>query len=167
MTDAVTTAAAGSDIGANRERQRALYGAPIGDRVRRLTAGLGISQARLARALGISPAMLSQLVSARRVTTGDPAVLARLRTLDQRCGGSAGPPDAAAVEVLLADVARLRWSWAAGHPTAEPARRQPTVADALRRVAEPARLAAAAAALAPSFPELADLLRQAAGRARR
>lgn len=69
----------------NRERQRQLYGAPLGDRVRRLTTGLGISQARLARTLGISPAMLSQLVSGRRVKIGDPAVLARLMMLDQRC----------------------------------------------------------------------------------
>ena len=54
-------------VRANRVRQCELYGAPLGDRVRRLTARLGVSQARLARVLGISPAMLSQLVSGRRV----------------------------------------------------------------------------------------------------
>jgi hypothetical protein len=42
-----------------------------------------------------------------------------------------------------------------------------TAVAALRRIAEPARLAAAAAALGPGFPELAEVLRQAAGRPRR
>jgi hypothetical protein len=41
-----------------------------------------------------------------------------------------------------------------------------SAADALRGIAEPARLTAAAAALGPAFPELAELLRQAAGRPR-
>jgi len=74
----------------NRGRQRELYGAPLGDRLRRLTAELGITQGRLAQTLGVSPAMLSQLASARRVKIGDPAVLARLQLLDHRC--AAGPP---------------------------------------------------------------------------
>src|SRR5580765_6303333 len=91
----------------NRARQRELYGAPLGDRVRRLTIRLGISQARLARVLGISPAMLSQLVSARRVKIGDPAVLARLRTLDQRCAVLAPAGDRRAVDELLTSVARM------------------------------------------------------------
>jgi hypothetical protein len=49
---------------------------------------------------------------------------------------------------------------------AEPAGRIRTPADALRGIAEPARLTAAAAALGPAFPELAEALRQAAGRPR-
>lgn len=147
----------------NRERQRQLYGAPLGDRVRRLTTGLGISQARLARALGISPAMLSQLASARRVKIGDPAVLARLMMLDQRCRAVAEPPPGRAVDALLADVARVRWHWAGSRPAPRPpGRSRGSAADALRGVAEPARLAAAAAALGPGFPELAEVLRQAA-----
>ena len=73
----------------NRGRQRELYGAPLGDRVRRLTAGLGITQGRLAQTLGVSPAMLSQLASARRVKIGDPAVLARLQLLDRPVRGRA------------------------------------------------------------------------------
>ncbi|WP_219416713.1 XRE family transcriptional regulator [Pseudonocardia nigra] len=158
-----------ADIAANRERQRELYGSPLGDRVRTLTGALGITQARLARALGVSPAMLSQLVSARRVKIGDPAVLARLLMLDQRCQGLRTPPEPRAVEVLLADVARVRWHWTA--PRVGERRRRRAAADgaaidALRGIAEPARLAAAAAALGPAFPELADALRQAAGRPR-
>jgi hypothetical protein len=39
-----------------------------------------------------------------------------------------------------------------------------TAAAVLRGVSDPARLAAAAAALGPTFPELAEVLRQAASR---
>jgi transcriptional regulator with XRE-family HTH domain len=163
----------------NRTRQAELYGAPIGDRVRRLTTGLHITQARLARALGISAAMLSQLASGRRVKIGDPAVLARLLLLDQRCTELVTPDaplTARAVEVLLADVARAHWQFSPTPlPPAPPVRLRPvppvpppaggtTAADALRRLAAPARLAAAAATLGPGFPELAEVLRQAAGR---
>jgi transcriptional regulator with XRE-family HTH domain len=171
----------GARIAANRDRQRELYGAPLGDRVRRLTGLLDVSQARLARALGISPAMLSQLAGGRRVKIGDPSVLARMLVLEQRCRGMVERPSGAAVEALLADVARADWRWAQwawsargsaagravpGRP-ARPAHDGPrSPADALRGVAEPARLAAAAAALGPAFPELAEVLRQAAGRPR-
>jgi hypothetical protein len=164
--------ATGSWLIDNRERQRRLYGAPLGERVRRLTGALGISQARLARTLGISPAMLSQLVSARRVKIGDPAVLARMLLLDQRCHRMRLPASRDAVDELLAEVAETRWHWN-GRPAQRP---RPlghrvsrdegggTAAAVLRGVAEPARLAAAAAALGPTFPELAEILRQAASR---
>lgn len=161
----------------NQERQRELYGAPLGERVRRLTGALGISQARLARTLGMSPAMLSQLVSARRVKIGDPAVLARMLLLDQRCHGLRTPADRGAVDALLAETAEARWHWngqranrprtsgprTAGHRVQ---RSVPdgTAASVLRGVSDPARLAAAAAALGPTFPELAEVLRQAASR---
>jgi hypothetical protein len=181
MVARAATGAADGRIVANRERQRELYGAPLGDRVRGLTAALRISQARLARALGVSPAMLSQLASARRVKIGDPAVLARLMVLDQRCRALPERPPTRVVEALLAEVAVARWQWAGtaagpGRPPgasrpgpARPLRsapREPSAADALRAVAEPARLAAAAAALGASFPELAEVLRQAAARPR-
>jgi|SRR5690349_10945438 len=141
-------------VRANRARQCELYGAPLGDRVRTLTARLGVSQARLARVLGISPAMLSQLVSARRVKIGDPAVLARLRALDQGRAAHITARDPRAVEKLLSDIARMRWQWAGPAP--------PTAAEVLRAVAEPRQLAAAAAALRTTFPEVAEVLRQAA-----
>lgn len=154
-------------IAINRERQRELYGAPLGDRVRGLTAVLGISQARLARTLGMSPAMLSQLVSARRVKIGDPAVLARLLMLDQRCRAAGGRPDPRAVDVLLVEVSRARWHWSgSGRSPVRHHHGGPSAVEALRGLAEPARLAAAAAALAPAFPELAEALRQAAARPR-
>jgi hypothetical protein len=176
------TAGVGVRLALNRHRQRELYGSPLGDRVRRLTTSLGITQARLAHTLGLSPAMLSQLASARRVKIGDPAVLARLQLLDQRCGAGV-PRGPAAVDALLDEVSRARLRWTAGEvPTphrgaparrtsdrdAEPGRPVPgSPADALRGLAPPARLAAAAAALAPGFPELAEVLRQAAVRPRR
>lgn len=159
----------GARIARGRGRQCELYGAPLGDRVRRLTAALGISQARLARTLGISPAMLSQLVSARRVKIGDPAVLARLLMLDQRCQAVHTPPDPRTVDALLAEVAGAQWQWTGPGVPAPRAARASTggsAAEALRGVAGPARLAAAAAALGTSFPELAEVLRQAACRPR-
>src|SRR5690242_18885115 len=156
----------------NRGRQRELYGAPLGDRLRRLTAELGITQGRLAQTLGISPVMHSQLASARRVKIGDPAVLARLQLLDHRC--AAGPPRGrGVVDAQLTEVAGAQLHWtgadvpdaARGHEpgVAAPGTRRPvgdgpwavrTPAEALRTVAPPARLAAAAAALTPGFPEL-------------
>jgi transcriptional regulator with XRE-family HTH domain len=162
-------AAARGRVALNRRRQRELYGSPLGDRVRRLTGALGITQARLARTLGVSPAMLSQRASARRVKIGDPAVLARLQLLDQRCAVSP-PSGRAAVEALLDEVGRARLQWGA-HDGQAARSTQPGVAvapgpgpagAALRAVAPPARLAAAAATLAPAFPELAEVLRQAA-----
>ena len=68
--------------------------------------------------------------------------------------------------------AKLRWSSAevtgtgraqAPHVPA-PRRPVPTADDALRGVSPPARLVAAAAALATSFPEIAEVLRRAASR---
>jgi hypothetical protein len=92
------------------------------------------------------------------------------------------------VEALLEEVGRARLQWTARDAAVHPVRPErrgadvivspphhrapdrpgrggtdgPAPADALRAVAPPARLAAAAAALAPAFPELAAVLRQAA-----
>ncbi len=173
-----------SDTTANRERQRELYGAPMSERVHRLTGVLGVTQATLAATVGMSPAMLSQLVSGRRVKIGDPAVLTRLMALDERV--ARGPVCAEEVPALLeqARAAKLRWSCpetgvAAGRapvagvaaspahlpdPRRAPSRPAPTADDALRGVSAPARLVAAAAALAPAFPEIAEVLRRAASR---
>jgi hypothetical protein len=82
----------GDQVAGNRARQREIYGEPLGERVRRLTAGLGITQAGLASALGLSPAMLSQLSGARRVKIGDPAVLGRMVALDRRVARGPVPP---------------------------------------------------------------------------
>lgn len=142
----------------NLARQRALYGEELRDKVRRLQTGLGVSQARLARAIGISTAMLSQLMGGRRVKIGDPNVLARLLLLDRQVSrGAAG--DKARAEALLAHVRGSRPHL--GIPTAahDPA-------DALRGIASPAQLAAAANVLGPRFPTIAELLRRAAAERR-
>ncbi|ANY08379.1 helix-turn-helix domain-containing protein [Pseudonocardia sp. HH130630-07] len=169
---------AGDQVAANRARQREIYGEPLGERVRRLTTGLGITQARLAATLGLSPAMLSQLSGARRVKIGDPAVLGRMATLDRRL--AAGPVPAPEVENLLAAIRSEPTRWGppacgrcgagagddlpAGARARRPRPAPPSADDALRGVTAPARLVAAAATLAPSFPEIAEVLRRAAAR---
>ncbi|MFC5948310.1 XRE family transcriptional regulator [Pseudonocardia lutea] len=172
-------------LAANRERQRALYGTPLAERVHRMTRALGVTQGTVAATLGMSPAMLSQLVGAKRVKIGDPAVLARLLLLDGRC--AAGPVAPEEVPALLEEVRTASPEWPALRarpvgasrdpavaPVGVPVRRHPATrpdprrdpgllaAEALRRVAGPTQLVAAAAALAATFPELAALLRRAA-----
>lgn len=166
-------------LAANRERQRALYGAPIGQTVHRVVKALGVTQGTLARTVGVSPAMLSQLVTGRRVKIGDPAVLARLRMLDDRAAGPAVAADR--VPGLLAAVRSstpVAWTAQPGQP-GQPGRPDPSgpadragdpprpvrpadPTEALRAVTTPARLVAAAAALGTAFPEIAALLRRAA-----
>jgi len=151
-------AAARSTFARNVARQRELYGEPLGDRIRRLQAALGVSQARLAEGLGLSTAMLSQLVSARRVKIGDPGVLSRLTLLDRHVRRlPAGEPVRA--EELLAQLRQAR-----PHLGLPGASSDPT--EALRAVAAPAQLAAAASVLGPRFPAIAELLRRAAAERR-
>ncbi|WP_051580152.1 hypothetical protein [Pseudonocardia acaciae] len=140
----------------NMARQREIYGEPLGDRIRRMQTVLGVSQARLADGLGLSTAMLSQLVSARRVKIGDPAVLARMALLD-RYVRRLSPGEQVRAEELLAHVKQSRPHL--GMPGSA-APRDP--AEMLRAVAEPAQLAAAASVLGPRFPAIAELLRRAA-----
>lgn len=161
----------------NQELQRELYGEPLGDRLRRLQAALTVNQARLAEALGVSPTMLSQLISGRRVKIGNPAVLARLVLLDERARALGHRPPPASVDRLLADIRKARpqlggADWSAVHPGGSPPRPlrpapagQPPPVDAvhaLRGLAGPAVLNAAAATLAPRFPALAAVFHRAA-----
>ena len=142
----------------NLERQRELYGEPLGVRVRRLQGALGVSQARLARSLGLSAAMLSQLVSGRRVKIGDPNVLARLLLLDRHVR-RVGSAETVHAEALLDHVRDSRPDL--GYPSSVP-----DAAEVLRGVAAPAQLAAAANVLGPRFPAIAELLRRAAAERR-
>ncbi|HEY2203584.1 MAG TPA: XRE family transcriptional regulator [Pseudonocardia sp.] len=143
----------------NVARQRELYGEPLGDRIRRVQGVLGVSQARLAEGLGLSTAMLSQLVSARRVKIGDPAVLGRLALLERHLARlPAGEP--VRPEELLTRLRRTRPRLGLpGAPPTDPG-------EALRAVAAPAQLAAAAGVLGPRFPAIAELLRRAAAERR-
>lgn len=132
----------------NRRIQTELYGAPLGDRVRRVMAMFGITQSKLAEVLGISPAMLSQLNSAKRARLGNLSAMARLETLDRRVEAATkqGPM---AVEALLQEVAQSRPQWLTSG------------AMALREAASPAQLTAAADVLSAEFPSIALVLRDA------
>ena len=66
------------------EQQRALYGAPLGERFGVVLKEYGISQRTLAATLGLSAPMLSQLANAQRIKIGNPAVYARLVMLEER-----------------------------------------------------------------------------------
>jgi transcriptional regulator with XRE-family HTH domain len=67
----------------NLQQQTELYGEPLGELVRRILGPLGLTQSALAQVIGLSAPMLSQLMSAQRVKIGNPAVLSRLRELDE------------------------------------------------------------------------------------
>jgi hypothetical protein len=168
------------DTDRNRDLQRELYGEPLEELIGRVATGLGITQGRLAEALGLSPAMLSQLRGAQRVKIGNPVVLERLRLLDDRAVSGERPGEAE-VAVLLREVrdrtgpaqrttSTLRGTAGVGSldtPDGDPrgARAAETraavrvVQDLLRAVAPAQELLAAAAVLADSHPEIAELLR--------
>jgi transcriptional regulator with XRE-family HTH domain len=133
----------------NLAAQREWYGEPLGDRVRRLLVAFGISQGALAAVLGVSPPMLSQLMRGRRAKIGNPAVLARLVTLERKFlvpDVAAGSPEA--MLAALDEVRRSRPSVTRGTLP-------------LNEVAEPAELLAAAELLQGRFPRLAAVLRRA------
>lgn len=152
----------------NREVQRALYGEPLGDRLRRVLRRLGVSQARLAGGLGVSPAMLSQLISGRRAKIGSPDVYERLVLLERRAEAlvptaTDRPADELIVTVLLADVRASRTAHHARPPVPQPRREHDAALAALRGVAAVDELRRAADTLDPTSPSLAAFLRRAAG----
>jgi transcriptional regulator with XRE-family HTH domain len=149
-------------VSRNLAAQREVYGAPIGELVRELTATLSISQARLARAIGLSAPMLSLLTQGQRVKIGNPAVVQRLESVlrlaeDVRAGRIGGD----AIEARLLDVASEQ-----GVLTTEQRRSADADAAAVRRAilasGDPSALAAAAGLLAPEHPRLAALVRAVA-----
>lgn len=83
------------------EQQRAIYGTSLAERFGAVMKDYGLSQRSLAAVLGISAPMLSQLIGARRIKIGNPAVYGRLLMLEARVG----EPDRQAVlsEVQAAD----------------------------------------------------------------
>lgn len=150
-------------VARNIALQREFYGEPLGDRLRRLVVAYDCSQAVLSDVLGISPPMLSQLMSGRRAKIGTPAVLARLVMLERRVltpEVASGAPAA-----LRAALEEVRDSRPTVHHTSFPVdehRSTDAAVDALRTIAAPDELGAAAAVLAGRFPALAGLLRRAA-----
>jgi hypothetical protein len=180
-------------VARNVARQREWYGEPLGDRVRRLVVAFNVSQAQLAEVLGLSAPMLSQLMSGRRAKIGNPAVLARMVLLERRVltpAVASGDPTAirAALEevrdsrptvsrptVSGSTVSGSTLSWSTGGEStggestagAEISSVEnygdEVLVPALRAVADPAELAAAAGLLQDRFPVLAAVLRRAAG----
>ena len=137
---------------ANRRTQRELYGEPIADIVGRITSALGLTQGRLAEVLGLSAPMLSQLISARRVKIGNPAVLGRLQSLTDLAVVGASLPTEEKERRLAAihdDQPTMSTMRDAGAVNALRASATP---EELRRLAE-----------ATTAPALAELLRLAAG----
>ncbi|MEZ0577380.1 DNA-binding protein [Nocardioides sp. MH1] len=139
--------------------QRRLYGEPVGDLVRRVTTGLGLTQARVAGVLGLSPAMLSQLMSGHRVKIGNPQALSRLQSL-LALTEEAPSMTREAITRRLSEIRDTRSSLTTSQQaTTPPADAADVVRRLLHAVASGRELDAAARALADVAPGLADLVR--------
>jgi transcriptional regulator with XRE-family HTH domain len=155
-------------VARNVALQREWYGESLGDRVRRLVVAFDVSQAQLAEVLGLSAPMLSQLMSGRRAKIGNPAVLARMVMLERRVlTPEVASGDPAAIRTALEQVrdsrptvSRPTSSWET-LPVEEHS--DEVLVPALRALAPPDELAAAAHLLREEFPLLAGLLQRAAG----
>lgn len=137
--------------------QRRLYGEPIGTLVRRVTAGLGLNQARVAEILGLSPPMLSQLVSGHRVKIGNPLAVSRLQSLlglVEEAPGLSGD----AVQRRLEEIRTHRGTLSTGQFVHAP-ESSVVLRKALHAVASGQELARAADLLVDVAPGLAELVR--------
>ena len=149
-------------VARNVAQQREWYGEPLGDRVRRLVVAFDVSQAQLADVLGVSPPMLSQLMSGRRAKIGNPAVLARMVMLERRVlTPEVASGDPAAIRAALVQVRDSRPTVGRDTLLVDEDGDQAAI-QALRKLAEPAELEAAAGLLTDEFPVLAGLLVRAA-----
>ncbi|MDQ3827374.1 MAG: helix-turn-helix domain-containing protein [Actinomycetota bacterium] len=155
-------------VARNVALQREWYGESLGDRVRRLVVAFDCSQAQLAEVLGVSAPMLSQLMSGRRakmvmlerrvltpeVASGDPAAiraaLEQVRDSRPTVSRPTGGRSASSLEILPVEE---HGDW--NNPD--------VLVEALRAVVAPAELAAAAGLLREQCPQLARVLRHAAG----
>lgn len=154
-----------AEVERNVAAQVEMYGEPLAAIFGRLTDGLGLTQAHLARILGMSPPMLSQLGSGKRVKIGNPAVQRRLEEVQALLGqlasgevGAGGLPDR--LEVIRTSTG----SWTTTRHDLpvqgdRDATEAATVRSLLRAVASGAQLRAAAEALEPEHPALAEVLR--------
>jgi len=149
-----------------RELQRGWYGEPLGDLFRRLIGDLGLNQVRLAGVLGLSAPMLSQLMSGQRAKIGNPAVVQRLRAVQELAGqvaeGAVGEPEAQARldeirgsegSSVLSTTTRSRSGAASAREVVR------GMQEALRAVASAGEIERAADTLAPAHPQLAEFLR--------
>jgi transcriptional regulator with XRE-family HTH domain len=158
-------------VARNVALQREWYGESLGDRVRRLVVAFDCSQAQLAEVLGLSAPMLSQLMSGRRAKIGNPTVLARMVLLERRVlTPEVASGDPAAIRAALEQVrdsrptvSRPTGDWDALPVGEHGSWNLDVLIEALRAVAAPAELAAAAGLLREQCPQLARVLRHAAG----
>ncbi|MFC0038877.1 helix-turn-helix domain-containing protein [Actinomadura rayongensis] len=146
-------------VARNRALQAEWYGEPLGDRVRRILDGLGLSQSALARVLGLSPPMLSQLMSGHRAKISNPAVLGRLLAVEDLAADPATAALSAGELRARLDEIRSVAAPALGRPPLERPTAVRAVQALLREVASAAEIEAAAALIAAEFPDLADVLR--------
>ena len=137
--------------------QRRLYGEPIGVLVRRVTAGVGLNQARVAEILGLSPPMLSQLVGGHRVKIGNPLAVARLQSL---LGLAEEAPTLSGdtVQRRLEEIRAHRGTLSTGQFAHVPGSAE-LLHKALHAVASGQELERAAEALTDVAPGLAELIR--------
>ena len=154
-----------NDVERTVAAQVEVYGEPLAEIFARLTRGLGLSQAGLARVLGMSAPMLSQLGSGHRAKIGNPAVQRRLEEtqllLDQVTDGTVAGDR---IPERLDQIRESTGAWTTTrHDLPRGAADADSVSAALRQVAAPGELAAAAEVLDREHPGLAALLRAAAG----
>ena len=146
----------------NLTLQREWYGEPLGDRIRRLVVAFDVSQTQLADVLGISAPMLSQVMSGRRAKIANPVVLIRLIMLERKILTVAvARGDKDALRAALEDVRNSKPSVDQDALPSYQNRPDVVAVMALRRVARPAELQAAAHTVRNHHPWLADLLQRA------
>lgn len=156
------------DQGVNRQEQINLYGEPLGELFSRLGTALGLTQGQLAATIGLSPSMLSQLMSARRIKIGNPAVVQRVHALsvlvDEVRSGAVDPGE---IEQRLAEVRSVSGAITRATPAGESTSmaRRPAPDDAvqvirglLRAVASGRELLEVAETIRADHPEIAEVL---------
>lgn len=159
----------GDAVETARARQAEMYGEPLNALVGRVSSGLGLTQRQVADVLGLSAPMLSQLVGGRRVKIGNPAVVSRLGSLLDLAERAPGMTREALTEALD-DVRAARPTLTSSAGTAQVSGGAAASSDTrgaalaeLRGLATSEQLAAVATLCGPAAPQLAALLREAAG----
>ncbi|EST37436.1 DNA-binding protein [Streptomycetaceae bacterium MP113-05] len=152
-----------------RELQSQWYGEPLGTLFRRLIDDLGLNQARLANVLGLSAPMLSQLMSGQRAKIGNPAVVQRVRSLQELAGDVArGDTSAGDATHRMEEIRRTAGGsvlnntvqgGAVGTSQTPVKRIVREIQSLMRSVSDAADVLDASALLADRHPELAEFLR--------
>lgn len=148
----------GSPENANREEQRRLYGATLGELLSDYATSLSVSQARLAGLLGLSPPMLSQLMNARRVKIGNPSAVRQLQTMHEVVADVKEGAMAAEEAITLLEAAREGGD-VFTKTTTRPREIAVTVQSVLRALAPREKYERAARVLDVDHPDIAVIVR--------